>query len=88
MWIVFSSNTILPFHETENDAKYTFQAPCCCFESGLALNLLLFKTINVNIDWVVIKYLVSLQRKIYSMIGHHDVLFSLISFIIVGRENQ
>ena len=35
---------------TENDAKHTFQAPCCCFESGLAMDLLLFETINVSID--------------------------------------
>ena len=35
---------------TENDAKHTFQAPCCCFESGLAMDLLLFKTIKLSID--------------------------------------
>ena len=35
---------------TENDAEHTFQAPCCCFESGLAMDLLLFETINVSID--------------------------------------
>ena len=35
---------------TGNDAKHTFQAPCCCFESGLTMDLLLSKTINVSID--------------------------------------
>ena len=35
---------------TENYAKHTFQAPCCCFESGLAMDLLLFETINVSVD--------------------------------------
>ena len=35
---------------TENYTKHTFQAPCCCFESGLTIDLLLFQTINVSID--------------------------------------
>ena len=35
---------------TENYAKHTFQAPCCCFESGLAMDLLLFETVNVIFD--------------------------------------
>ena len=35
---------------TENYAKQTFHAPCCCYESGLTMDLLLFKTINVSID--------------------------------------
>ena len=35
---------------TENYMKDTFQAPCCCYESGLAMDILLFKTINVSID--------------------------------------
>ena len=35
---------------TENYAKHTFQVPCCCYESGLTLALLLFKTYNVSID--------------------------------------
>ena len=35
---------------TENYPKHTFQAPCCCFENGLAIDLLLVKTINVSID--------------------------------------
>ena len=37
-------------HLTENYAKHTFQAPCSCFKSGLTIDLLLFKTINVSID--------------------------------------
>ena len=37
-------------YKTENYAKHTFQAPCSCYESGLAMDLLLFKTINVSID--------------------------------------
>ena len=28
---------------TENYAKHTFQSPCCSFESGLTMDLLLFK---------------------------------------------
>ena len=35
---------------TEIYAKHTFQAPFCCYESGLAMDLLLFETINVSID--------------------------------------
>ena len=35
---------------TENYAKHTIQAPCCCYESGLTIDLLLFKTINVSFD--------------------------------------
>ena len=35
---------------TENYAKHTFQAPCYSFESGLTIDLVLFKTINVSID--------------------------------------
>ena len=35
---------------TENYAKYTFQAPCCCLENGLTMDLLLFKTINMSFD--------------------------------------
>ena len=35
---------------TVNYAKHTFQAPCCCFEKGLAMDLLLVETINVSID--------------------------------------
>ena len=37
-------------HVTENYAKYTFQAPCCCSESGLTMHLLLVETIDVSID--------------------------------------
>ena len=35
---------------TEIDAEHTFQAACSCFESGHAMDLLLFETINVSID--------------------------------------
>ena len=35
-----------------------------------ANDLLFVKTINVSIDWVAIKYLISFQRKIYSMIEY------------------
>ena len=35
---------------TENYGKHTFQAPCCCFENGLAMYLLLVEKINVSID--------------------------------------
>ena len=35
---------------TEKYAKHTFQAPCCCFKSGLTIDLLLLKTINMTID--------------------------------------
>ena len=38
------------FTVTENYAKHTFQAPCSCFKSGLTIDLVLFKTINVSID--------------------------------------
>ena len=34
----------------ENYVKDTFQVPCCCYESELAMDLLLFKTINVSMD--------------------------------------
>ena len=35
---------------TENYTKHTIQAPCCCFENGLTMHLLLVETINVSID--------------------------------------
>ena len=48
---------------TENYAKHIFQAPCSCSKSGLTKDLLLFKTVNVSVDRVVIKYLISFGRK-------------------------
>ena len=39
------------------------------YECGLAMTYC-FKTINVSIDLVVIKYLISFQRKIFSMIEY------------------
>ena len=35
---------------TENCASHTFQAPCSCSKNRLAIDMLLFKTINVSID--------------------------------------
>ena len=51
---------------TENYAKHTFQAPCCCYASGLTIGLLLVKTINMSTDLVVIKYLIFFGRKIFN----------------------
>ena len=52
------------------------------------MDLLLFKTINVSIDQVVIKYLISFQRKIYSIENTVKSVFDLVSFIIVSRKNE
>ena len=49
---------LLFLHLTENYAKHTFQAPCCCFENVLMKDLLLVETISVSIDQVVIKSLI------------------------------
>ena len=43
-------NHLKAVNPTENDAKLTFQAPCCCFERRHAMDLLWFKTVNVSID--------------------------------------
>ena len=37
----FASMPLL--YVTENYAKHTFQAPCCCFESGLAVEIFRFE---------------------------------------------
>ena len=68
------------YHLTENYENHTFQAPCCCFESGLTKDLLLFRTINVSIDCVLIKYLISMKRKVYSIERQHKVVFGLLLF--------
>ena len=72
---------------TENYAKHTFQAPYCCFESVLTKTLLLLETINVSIDCVLIKYLIS-KRKLYSIERQHKVLFVLFCLIISSRESD
>ena len=72
---------------TENYAKHTFQAPCCCYASGLTTDLLLVKAINMSIDLVVIKYLIFFGRKIFNE-RQHNVLFTLFLFIIVSRANE
>ena len=61
---------------TENYEKHTFQAPCSCLKSGL------------TIDGVVIKYLISFGRKLYSMENTLMSVLSLVCFIIVSRENE
>ena len=35
---------------TEKYAEHPFQAPCCCFENGLAMDFLFVESINVSID--------------------------------------
>ena len=52
------------------------------------MDLLLVETINVSIDCVVIKYLISMKRKIYSIERQHKVLFDLFCLIIVSRESD
>ena len=51
------------------------------------MDLLLIETINVNINCVVIKYLISMERKIYSIERQHKV-FDLFCLIIVSRESD
>ena len=65
---------------TENYAKHTFQAPSCCFENVLTKDLLLVEIINVSIDWVVVKYVISMKRRIYLIERQHKVLFGLFLF--------
>ena len=71
------TNSVPP---TDKYAKHTFQAPRSCFESGLTKDLLLVETMNVSIDCVVIKYLISMKRKMYGIERQHKVLFGLFSF--------
>ena len=71
-------NLLRAVHLTENNTKHSFQAPCCCCENGLAMDLQLVETINVSIDCVVIKYLISMRRKLYSIERQHKVLFGFV----------
>ena len=73
---------------TENYAKHTFQAPCCCFESGLTKDLLLFRRINVSIDCVWIKYLISMRRKYIQLKDSTKWCSVCFCFMIVTRESD
>ena len=51
------------------------------------MDLLFVETINVSIDCVVIKYLISMKRKLYSIERQHKVFLVCFCLIIVSRES-
>ena len=59
---------------TENDALYTFKAPCCCFENAPNTDLLFFRQSMGVLIVGGIKYTISFWRKIYSIESKHNVL--------------
>ena len=72
----------------DNDVKAHFQALCCYYANGLAMDLLLVEIIKLSFDCVVIKYLISMKIKTYPIERQRKVLFDVFCLIILSRESD